>query len=264
MSLFSISKSSTSSYGSLLEQIEILRSSLRWATTLERPEIEKLLDQCNGIQEQAVQQFRKERFVRSTDELVADTSTDEPELESLVPCKRQQSSTGDRRQRLKDRSFVFEGVFGDSPKLLSALEIGERAAATDLPVLIGGESGTGKELLAKVIHANGPRSDAPLISVNCGAIPDSLLESELFGHRKGAFTGATNDRQGLFEAADKGTIFLDEVGDLPLHGQVKLLRVLQSNEIQRVGADRAITVDTRIVAATNKDLKALTEKGGIP
>jgi subfamily B ATP-binding cassette protein HlyB/CyaB len=128
-----------------------------------------------------------------------------------------------------------------TPKLLDALEIAEKAAPTDLPVLVDGESGTGKELMAKVIHANGARADKPYISVNCGAIPDSLLESELFGHKKGAFTGAANDRKGKFESAHKGTIFLDEIGELPLPGQVKLLRVLQSHEIQRVGSDETIS-----------------------
>jgi transcriptional regulator with GAF, ATPase, and Fis domain len=130
-----------------------------------------------------------------------------------------------------------------------------------LPVLIDGESGTGKELMAKVIHANGSRADKPYISVNCGAIPDNLLESELFGHKKGAFTGAVSDRKGKFESAHKGTIFLDEIGELPLPGQVKLLRVLESHEIQRVGSDEAIAVDARIVAATNKNLRKLSEEG---
>jgi transcriptional regulator with GAF, ATPase, and Fis domain len=170
-------------------------------------------------------------------------------------------STAQRRQALLDRSFVFEGVFGESPKLLEALEIGEKAAPTDLPVLIDGESGTGKELMAKVIHANGSRSDKPYVSVNCGAIPENLIESELFGHKRGAFTGATSDRSGKFESADTGTIFLDEIGELPLQGQVKLLRVLQSQEIQRVGSDQVIDVDTRIVAATNKDLMQMSQQG---
>jgi transcriptional regulator with GAF, ATPase, and Fis domain len=137
----------------------------------------------------------------------------------------------------------------------------ERASRSNAPVLFLGESGTGKELMAKVIHANGTRADKPYISVNCGAIPDSLLESELFGHKKGAFTGAANDRKGKFESAHKGTIFLDEIGELPLPGQVKLLRVLQSHEIQRVGSDETIAVDARIVAATNKNLRKLIEQG---
>ncbi|MDB5951132.1 MAG: transcriptional regulator [Massilia sp.] len=115
--------------------------------------------------------------------------------------------------------------------------------------------------MAKVIHANGSRADKPYISVNCGAIPDNLLESELFGHKKGAFTGAVNDRKGKFESAHRGTIFLDEIGELPLIGQVKLLRVLQSHEIQRVGSDETISVDARIVAATNKNLRRLIEQG---
>jgi len=112
-----------------------------------------------------------------------------------------------------------------------------------------------------VIHANGARADRTYIGVNCGAIPDNLLESELFGHKKGAFTGASNDRKGKFESAHTGTIFLDEIGELPLAGQVKLLRVLEAHEIQRVGSDEPIAVDTRIVAATNRNLRRMSEEG---
>ncbi len=236
---------STISYAGLIEKIEILRSTLRWASKLERPDIEKLLRQSNALRDEVMQLSHKERFVQAA---------------SAEPMPLEQSP-GQRRQALLDRSFVFEGIFGDNPKLLEALEIAEKAAPTDLPVLIDGESGTGKELMAKVIHANGARADKPYISVNCGAIPDNLLESELFGHKRGAFTGASTDRKGKFESAHKGTIFLDEIGELPLPGQVKLLRVLQSHEIQRVGSDEVISVDTRIVAATNKNLRRLIEQG---
>jgi len=233
------------SYGGLIEKLEILRSTLRWASTLDRPQIQKLLGQCNALRDEVMQLSRKERFVTAT---AGGTGT-------------RRHTTAQRRKALLDRSFVFEGVFGESPKLLDALEIAEKAAPTDLPVLIDGESGTGKELMAKVIHANGSRADKPYISVNCGAIPDNLLESELFGHKRGAFTGASSDRSGKFEAADTGTIFLDEIGELPLPGQVKLLRVLQSSEIQRVGSDSTIEVDTRIVAATNKNLQKMCNEG---
>jgi transcriptional regulator with GAF, ATPase, and Fis domain len=233
------------SYGGLIEKIEILRSTLRWASKLERPQIQKLLGQCNALREEVLQLSHKERFVTAS---ARGTGT-------------RNQNTAQRRKALLDRSFVFEGVFGESPKLLDALEIAEKAAPTDLPVLIDGESGTGKELMAKVIHANGSRADKPYISVNCGAIPDNLIESELFGHKRGAFTGATSDRSGKFEAANSGTIFLDEIGELPLPGQVKLLRVLQSNEIQRVGSDNAIEIDTRIVAATNKNLLKMCREG---
>jgi len=236
---------STISYAGLLEKIEILRSALRWAPTLARPDIEKLLRQANALRDEVMQLSHKERFVEA--------AAAEPQRVEHAP--------GARRRALLERSFVFEGTFGDNPQLLEALEIAEKAAPTDLPVLIDGESGTGKELMAKVIHANGARSDKPFISVNCGAIPDNLLESELFGHRKGAFTGATNDRKGKFESAHTGTIFLDEIGELPLAGQVKLLRVLESHEIQRVGSDEPISVDTRIVAATNRNLRRLSEDG---
>ena len=233
------------SYGGLIEKIEILRSTLRWASRLERPQIQKLLNQCNTLRDEVMRLSHKERFVTA--------STGDK------PARKQTSAQ--RRKGLLDRSFVFEGVFGESPKLLDTLEIAEKAAPTDLPVLIDGESGTGKELLAKVIHANGSRADKAYISVNCGAIPDNLLESELFGHKRGAFTGAASDRAGKFESANKGTIFLDEVGELPLPGQVKLLRVLQSNEIQRVGSDQVIDVDTRIVAATNRNLLEMCRQG---
>ncbi|HEX7634611.1 MAG TPA: sigma-54 dependent transcriptional regulator [Noviherbaspirillum sp.] len=241
---------SAMSYAGLLEKIEILRSTLRWSTKLERADIEKLLRQSNALRDEVMQLSHKERFVQA--------ASAETELQDLAPPDQ---TPGGRRQALLARSFVFEGTFGDNPKLLDALEVAEKAAPTDLPVLIDGESGTGKELMAKVIHANGSRADKPYISVNCGAIPENLLESELFGHKKGAFTGAANDRKGKFESAHKGTIFLDEIGELPLQGQVKLLRVLQSNEIQRVGSDEIVSVDARIVAATNKNLRRLIVEG---
>jgi DNA-binding NtrC family response regulator len=233
------------SYAGLIEKIEILRSALRWASRLERPEIEKLLNQAGALREEVMQLSHQERFVNAA--AAAPTRSD--------------LSRRERRQGLIERSFIFEGAFGDNPKLLEALETAEKAAPTGLPVLIDGESGTGKELMAKVIHANGDRSQRPFVSVNCGAIPDNLLESELFGHCKGSFTGAVSERKGKFESAHTGTIFLDEIGELPLSGQVKLLRVLEAHEIQRVGSDQAIRVDTRVVAATNRNLRKMCEEG---
>ena len=233
------------SYAGLIEKIEILRSALRWASRLERPDIEKLLHQAGTLREEVMQLSHKERFVNAA--AAAPTRSD--------------LSRRERRQALIERSFIFEGAFGDNPRLLEALETAEKAAPTGLPVLIDGESGTGKELMAKVIHANGDRAQRPFVSVNCGAIPDSLLESELFGHCKGSFTGAVSDRKGKFESAHTGTIFLDEIGELPLSGQVKLLRVLEAHEIQRVGSDQAIRVDTRVVAATNRNLRKMSEEG---
>ena len=246
-------RGSAMSYAALLEKIEIMRSTLRWATRIERPDVDKLLRQANSLRDDVMGLSHKERFLQAVaTERRAEVPSEPPPLAL---------SAGERRQALLARSFVFEGTFGDNPKLLDALEIAEKAAPTDLPVLVDGESGTGKELMAKVIHANGARADKPYISVNCGAIPENLLESELFGHKRGAFTGAANDRKGKFESAHKGTIFLDEIGELPLPGQVKLLRVLQSHEIQRVGSDDTIHIDARIVAATNKNLRKLIEQG---
>jgi two-component system response regulator AtoC len=155
--------------------------------------------------------------------------------------------------------------FGDlvarSPSMIRALEVATKVAAHDSPVLIQGESGTGKELVARLIHGESRRSGGPFVAVNCGAVPENLLESEFFGHVKGAFTGADRDREGLFEIARGGTLFLDEVGDLPQTLQVKLLRVLQEGEVRPVGGDRSRGVDARIVAATNLELEAAIEEG---
>ncbi len=143
-------------------------------------------------------------------------------------------------------------IIGESPLMCAALELVERIAPSDLSVLITGETGTGKELFARAIHRHSHRADRPLLSVNCAALPESLLESELFGHCKGAFTGAASAREGLFQAADGGTLFLDEIGDISPGAQARLLRVLQDGEIRRVGENRASTVDVRIIAATNQ------------
>ncbi len=150
---------------------------------------------------------------------------------------------------------AFEDVIGDAPEFRAALRVAAKAAKRNVPVLIEGESGTGKEVVAGAVHAASPRKDKPLVIVNCGAIPANLVESVLFGHEKGAFTGAVAKHMGRFEEADGGTLFLDEVGELPLDAQVKLLRALQTGQIEPVGGKGHRTVDVRIIAATNRDLK---------
>jgi transcriptional regulator with GAF, ATPase, and Fis domain len=154
------------------------------------------------------------------------------------------------------REHNFAEMVGTSAALLTLLRMVERVAGTDATVLIQGETGSGKELIARALHSGGRRKARPLVKVNCGAVPPSLLESELFGHVKGAFTGAIDRRVGRFEIADGGTLFLDEVGELPLETQVKLLRVLQEQEFEPVGSSRTVRVDVRIIAATNRDLSA--------
>ncbi len=153
------------------------------------------------------------------------------------------------------------GIIGKSPALTSVFSVLAKVAPTDSTVLVTGESGTGKELLVRALHANSRRRDKPFVPVNCGAIPKELLESELFGHEKGAFTHAIRNRAGRFELADGGTIFLDEIGEMDLSLQVKILRVLQEKEFERVGATRTMKVDVRIVAATNRDLEAEVAAG---
>ena len=153
------------------------------------------------------------------------------------------------------------GLIGSDPALRKVLELLERAATTDYSVLVLGESGTGKELVARAVHAASPRASQPFIPVNCAALSPALIESELFGHEKGAFTGADTQRQGAFKAANLGTIFLDEVGELPLELQAKLLRTLDNGEVKPVGASRPVRVDVRVVAATNRNLLAEIQKG---
>jgi DNA-binding NtrC family response regulator len=157
--------------------------------------------------------------------------------------------------------FSFASMVAGSRAMRSVMAVAARVAQTHATVLLEGESGTGKELLAKAIHLQSDRKDHPFITVNCAAIPENLLESELFGHRRGSFTGAVTDKQGKFEAANKGTVFLDEIGDLPLMMQVKVLRVLQQREVDKVGDLRPVKVDVRIVAATNRDLEKMIADG---
>lgn len=158
------------------------------------------------------------------------------------------------RSEIKGKSG-FSGMVGKNPRMLQVYQLIEKVAPTHASVLITGESGTGKELVAKAIHVNSPRESRPFIAVNCAALSGSLLESELFGHEKGAFTGAVAMRKGRFELADSGTIFLDEVGEIPLALQSKLLRILQEKTFERVGGGKTLEVDVRIISATNKDLR---------
>ena len=164
------------------------------------------------------------------------------------------------RREVEDR-FAFENLIGSSPPMKALFESMQLAAPATSTVMIVGETGTGKELVARAIHYNSPGKDGPFVTVNCGAIPDTLMEAELFGYRKGAFTGADSNRKGKFEVADGGTLFLDEVGEIPLGLQPKILRVLQSGEVDRIGAEQPSRVDVRILAATHRDLEKMIEEG---
>lgn len=164
------------------------------------------------------------------------------------------------RQVVADR-FSFANMIAGARAMRAVTETAGRVAQSDTTVLLEGESGTGKELLAKAIHFHSARARAPFVTINCGAIPEQLLESELFGHRRGSFTGAVSDKQGKFEVANRGTIFLDEIGELPTLLQVKILRVLQEREIDKVGETRPIKVDVRVLAATNRDLEKMIADG---
>ncbi len=167
----------------------------------------------------------------------------------------------DENERLLTSVELRHDMIGSSPALRAVLEAVRRAAPTNATVLIRGESGVGKELVARMIHKNSLRARERFVQVNCAAIPDELIESELFGHEKGSFTGATDKQVGKFELADRGTIFLDEVGDMSLKTQAKVLRVLQEGEVERLGSSRTLKVDVRVIAATNKELEQEIEKG---
>lgn len=164
-------------------------------------------------------------------------------------------------KRDKQGAFTFSDLIGHDSGLIQAVTIGQKAASCDVPVLITGETGVGKELFARAIHGESKRSGESFIALNCGAIPENLVESVLFGHEKGAFTGAVNRTIGKFREAESGTIFLDEIGELPLEAQVKLLRALQQKEVEPVGAGKPVKVNVRIVSATNRDLRAEVKAG---
>ncbi|MFP4228185.1 MAG: sigma-54-dependent transcriptional regulator [Salinivenus sp.] len=192
-----------------------------------------------------------------------------PDLNRLLVTVRNAMDRGELEvKNRRMRQAISEQSTGDLPPIIGESEGMEeiketidRVAPTEARVLIMGENGTGKELVAKWIHHKSPRADEPLVEVNCAAIPSELIESELFGHEKGAFTGATQQRIGKFEQAHEGTLFLDEIGDMSLSAQAKVLRVLQENEIERVGGERSISVDVRVIAATNKRLMEEIEEG---
>jgi two-component system NtrC family response regulator/two-component system response regulator HydG len=181
-------------------------------------------------------------------------------LEKALEKHRLKRDADSLRARLHER-YRFHSIVGDSTELQAVFDVVKRAAPTKATVLILGESGTGKELIGQAIHEESPRKDRPFIKVNCAALSESLLESELFGHERGSFTGAIGRREGRFELADGGTLFLDEIGDLPPSIQIKLLRVLQLREFERVGGSQTLKVDVRMVAATNKDLAAEVKTG---
>jgi len=193
------------------------------------------------------------------------TKTIDPdELSHLVLRALEQRRLQDENAQLRetiDEMVSVDEIVGDSPPMKKVLELIEHVAKTDARVLILGESGTGKELIARAIHANSKRRYFPIVPVNCGAVPEDLLESELFGHEKGAFTGATHRRKGKIEMADGGTLFLDEVGAINPKMQIELLRVLEAKQLTRVGGMRTIDVDFRVIAATNENLERAVEEG---
>jgi len=181
-------------------------------------------------------------------------------IEKTVRLRNLQTENQSLREELSDK-FRFENMIVNSPAMENVVQMAGKVARSDATVLILGESGTGKELLARGIHYNSPRATKPLVTVNCPSIPDTLLESELFGHIRGAFTGAIKDRKGKFEMADGGTLLLDEIADLREDVQAKLLRVLQEREFERLGESTPIQVDVRLIAATNKDIEKLVSDG---
>jgi DNA-binding NtrC family response regulator len=220
-----------------------------------KPEIPFIMISGHGDLDTAVETMRMGAF---------DYISKPPDLNRLLNAVR---NALDRKilvvenKRLKKKVNKKYEMIGESPAIQHIKEIIDKVAPTDARVLITGGNGTGKELVAHWLHEKSPRYKAPMVEVNCAAIPSELIESELFGHVKGSFTGANKDRAGKFEAANKGTIFLDEIGDMSLSAQAKVLRALQESRISRVGSDKDIKVDVRVVAATNKDLKKEISEG---
>ena len=233
-----------------MDGVEVLEK-----TQLIKPEIPFIMISGHGELETAVQTMRLGAF---------DYISKPPDLNRLLNAIR---NALDRKQlvvenkRLKKKVDKNYEMIGEGEEIMKIKTIIEKVAPTDARVLITGKNGTGKELVAHWLHQKSERSKSPMIEVNCAAIPSELIESELFGHVKGSFTGANKDRAGKFEAANGGTIFLDEVGDMSLSAQAKVLRALQENKVSRVGSDKDIKVDVRVIAATNKNLKEEISKG---
>jgi transcriptional regulator with GAF, ATPase, and Fis domain len=203
----------------------------------------------------------QEESVKSVQEALSVALENDRRLHELMRLR--EAIEADRQALLArlDRQEIAESVVGAETGLREVLARVEQVAPTDTPVLIIGETGSGKEVVARSIHAKSPRAKAPIVRVNCGAIPSELVDSELFGHERGSFTGAFSTRKGWFERADGGTLFLDEIGELPPAAQVRLLRVIQDGLVERVGGERPVKVDVRIVAATHRDLEAMVARG---
>ena len=230
--------------------------------------LEKIRDQDNrvpvivitayGTIESAVDAMKKGAF----DYITKPFNRDELRitLDTALRMRRLEKENQELRTVVNDR-YRFDSIVGTSEKLRELLDMAGRVAASEASVLITGESGTGKELLARGIHFNSSRAEGPFVAVNCAAIPENLIESELFGHVKGAFTGAVRDREGKFELAAGGTLFLDEIGDLRIDMQAKILRALQERQVDRVGGRHPLSVDVRIIAATNKDVELAVKEG---
>jgi two-component system NtrC family response regulator len=222
------------------------------------PEIPLILMTAYGTVETAVQAMKD----GAADYLAKPLDLEEllVRLARVVERTRLKSEVRELQWRLVERHRL-EGIIGESGRMQEVLALVTRIAPSDATVLVRGESGTGKELVARAIHFNSLRANGPLVTLNCAALPEQLLESELFGHEKGAFTGAVAQRKGRFETADGGSIFLDEIGDLSAALQVKLLRVLQERQFERLGSSRTLTVNVRVIAATNKDLESAMRAG---
>ena len=224
----------------------------------EYPETEFVMLTGHGTVETAVEAMKLGAF----DYLMKPVNLEElGMLISRVFEQRELKRENEHLRREVNERYGFDNIIGSSPAMERVFQMVRQVAPTRASVLVQGETGTGKELIARAIHYNSPRKNKPFVAVNCGALSQSLLESELFGHEKGSFTGAVKQRAGRFEAADKGTIFLDEIGEISPEFQVKLLRVLQEQEFERVGGGKPIKVDVRVIAATNRDLKKEVDAG---
>ncbi|MBD3309089.1 response regulator [candidate division KSB3 bacterium] len=222
------------------------------------PEIVVVVITAYGSVESAVEAMKKGAYHYLSKPLGKEELT--LVVERALQNKRLADENRTLRQELRER-YEFHNLIGRSPAMQNVFKMIEKVAPSESTVIIYGESGTGKELVARALHAHSHRKDRRFLAVNCAAIPDSLLESEMFGYEKGAFTGATTQKKGLFEEADSGTLFLDEIGDLDITLQAKLLRVLQEGEFQRVGGTKTISVNVRVLAATNKNLEEEVKEG---